>query len=118
MDDCDNFYMLAGGTAGTLIGLAFVVITLGIDHAKAGDEIRTRLFVTPVLVRAQALAYCRDNGAADIVVNAGGRAWRDRLRRARLVRQRRGTGLGTTPLKSITEAGRLRALPVSGIRSA
>jgi hypothetical protein len=43
--------MLAGGTAGTLIGLVFVVITLGIDHAKAGDEIRTRLFVTPVLVR-------------------------------------------------------------------
>ena len=57
MDDWDNFYMLAGGTAGTLIGLVFVVITLGIDHAKAGDEIRTRLFVTPVLVRTQALAY-------------------------------------------------------------
>jgi hypothetical protein len=44
MDDWDNFYMLAGGTAGTLIGLVFVVITLGINHAKAGDEMRTRLF--------------------------------------------------------------------------
>jgi hypothetical protein len=31
MDDWDNFYMLAGGTAGTLIGIIFVVITLGID---------------------------------------------------------------------------------------
>ncbi len=34
MDDWDNFYMLAGGTAGTLIGLIFVVITLGMEHAK------------------------------------------------------------------------------------
>jgi hypothetical protein len=31
MDDWDNFYMLAGGTAGTLTGLIFVVITLGMD---------------------------------------------------------------------------------------
>jgi hypothetical protein len=38
MDDWDNFYMLVGGTAGTLIGLIFVVITLGIDHAKEGDD--------------------------------------------------------------------------------
>jgi hypothetical protein len=50
MDDWDNFYMLAGGTAGTLVGLIFVVITLGMDHAKAGDELRTRIFVTPILV--------------------------------------------------------------------
>ena len=28
MEDRDNFYMLAGGTAGTLIGLIFIVITL------------------------------------------------------------------------------------------
>jgi hypothetical protein len=27
-----------------------VVITLGIDHTKKGDEHRVRLFVTPVLV--------------------------------------------------------------------
>ena len=50
MDDWDNFYMLAGGTAGTLIGLIFVVITLGIDHAKKGDDLRARVFVTPILV--------------------------------------------------------------------
>jgi hypothetical protein len=50
MDDWDKFYMLAGGTAGTLIGLIFVVITLGMDHAKEGDELRTRIFVTPILV--------------------------------------------------------------------
>jgi hypothetical protein len=50
MDDWDNFYMLAGGTAGTLIGIIFVVITLGIDHARKGDELRIRIFVTPILV--------------------------------------------------------------------
>ena len=50
MDDWDNFYLLAGSTAGTLIGLIFIVITLGMDHAKAGDELRTRIFVTPILV--------------------------------------------------------------------
>ena len=48
MDDWDNFYMLAGGTAGTLIGLIFVVITLGMDHAQEGDTLR--IFVTPILV--------------------------------------------------------------------
>jgi hypothetical protein len=50
MDDWDNFYMLAGSTGGTLIGLIFVVITLGIDHAEEGDELRGRLYVTPILV--------------------------------------------------------------------
>jgi hypothetical protein len=50
MADWHNFYMLAGGTAGTLIGLIFIVITLGMEHSKAGDEVRTRLFVTPILV--------------------------------------------------------------------
>lgn len=50
MDDWDNFYMLAGGTGGTLIGLIFVVITLGMDHAQEGDTLRIRIFVTPILV--------------------------------------------------------------------
>lgn len=50
MDDWDGFYTLAGSTAGTLIGLIFVVITLGIEHAKEGDDLRARLFVTPVLL--------------------------------------------------------------------
>ena len=38
------------GARGTLIGLIFVVITLGIEHTKEGDEHRMRLFITPVLV--------------------------------------------------------------------
>ena len=50
MDDWDGFYALTGGTAGTLIGLIFVVITLGMDHAKEGGTDRIRLFVPPILV--------------------------------------------------------------------
>ena len=49
MGDSDGFYALTGTTAGALIGLIFVVITLGMEHAK-GDTVLTRLFVTPVLV--------------------------------------------------------------------
>jgi hypothetical protein len=48
--DSDGFYALTGGTAGALIGLIFVVITLGMEHAKEGDTVRTRPFVTSVLV--------------------------------------------------------------------
>ncbi|HEX2379504.1 MAG TPA: hypothetical protein VHI74_02030 [Methyloceanibacter sp.] len=50
MDDWDGFYTLIGGTARTLIGLIFVAITLGMEHAREGDTDRTRLFVTPILV--------------------------------------------------------------------
>ncbi|MGO8842851.1 MAG: hypothetical protein ACLQF1_17480 [Methyloceanibacter sp.] len=55
MANWDNFYVLAGGTSGTLIGLIFVVITFGGEHAKAGDADRTRIFVTPVLVQFASL---------------------------------------------------------------
>ena len=55
MPDWNNFYMLIGGTAGTLIGLIFVVISLGAERAKSGDQDRTRIFVTPVLVHFAAL---------------------------------------------------------------
>ena len=55
MPNWDNFYMLVGGTAGMLIGLIFVVLSFGAEHAKAGDEDRTRVFVTPVLVHFASL---------------------------------------------------------------
>ena len=50
MEGWNDFFMLAGATAGVLIGLIFVVITLGADHRIGGDEARTRLFITPILV--------------------------------------------------------------------
>lgn len=58
MADWSDFYTLIGATAGTLIGLIFVVVSLGADHAKAGDEHRTRIGVTPTLVHFAALLVC------------------------------------------------------------
>jgi hypothetical protein len=55
MPNWDNFYMLVGGTAGTLVGLIFVVLSFGTEHARTGDEDRTRIFVTPVLVHFASL---------------------------------------------------------------
>ena len=55
MEGWSDFYTLIGATAGTLIGLIFVVVSLGADHAKAGDEHRTRIGVTPTLVHFAAL---------------------------------------------------------------
>jgi hypothetical protein len=55
MEGWSDFYTLIGATAGTLIGLIFVVVSLGADHAKAGDEHRTRIGVTPTLVHFTAL---------------------------------------------------------------
>ena len=54
MRDWNNFYMLFGSTAGTLIGLT-LCISLGAEHAKPGDEERKRIFVTPVLVHFASL---------------------------------------------------------------
>ena len=49
MNDWDGFYALTGGTAGALVGLIFVVIALGMKHAKEGDTDRIRLCVTPIV---------------------------------------------------------------------
>jgi uncharacterized membrane protein (GlpM family) len=58
MEGWSDFYTLIGATAGTLIGLIFVVVSLGADHAKTGDEHRTRVGVTPTLVHFAALLVC------------------------------------------------------------
>jgi hypothetical protein len=50
MEDWSDFSTLIGATAATLIGLIFVVVSLGADHAKAGDEHRARVGVIPTLV--------------------------------------------------------------------
>ena len=50
MEGWNDFFMLAGLTAGILIGLIFVVITLGSEHLIEGNEARTRLFINPILV--------------------------------------------------------------------
>jgi hypothetical protein len=84
MDDWDGFYTLAGSTAGTLIGLIFVVITLGIDHTKKGDEHRVRLFVTPVGLFRRPSRHRHGHGSAVVVRLARARARGHRRGRARL----------------------------------
>jgi hypothetical protein len=42
MQDWNNSYMLVSSTAETLICLIFVVTSLGAEHAKSGNEDRTR----------------------------------------------------------------------------
>ncbi len=72
-----------GGTAGTLIGLIFVVITLGMDHAKDGDTAASVSSSRPILVYFASLLICAGDGPA-----APGTmrrcAGRDRLRRTGL----------------------------------
>jgi hypothetical protein len=58
MAEWSDFYTLIGSTAATLIGLIFVVISLGADHAKAGDEHRLRIGVTPTLIHFASLLLC------------------------------------------------------------
>jgi hypothetical protein len=55
MAEWSDFYTLIGATAGTLIGLIFVVVSLAADNAKAGDEHRARIGVAPTLVHFAAL---------------------------------------------------------------
>jgi hypothetical protein len=66
MEGWSDFYTLVGSTAATLIGLIFVVISLGADHAKKGDEHRLRVGVTPALVRLRVPTFFRSrhDGAA------------------------------------------------------
>jgi hypothetical protein len=46
----DNFFMMAGTAAGTLIGLLFVAITLSVGLSGPRAEYGTHAFVTPTLI--------------------------------------------------------------------
>jgi hypothetical protein len=50
MKEWDNYFVLTGTGAVTLMGLLFVVITLGAERAERGDEWLLRTFLTPTLV--------------------------------------------------------------------
>jgi hypothetical protein len=52
----ENFYVIIGSSAGALIGLQFVVLTLMADMPAANDlELATNAFTTPSLVHFQAV---------------------------------------------------------------
>ena len=46
----ENYFVLTGSGAVTLMGLLFVVITLGAERAERGDERLLRTFLTPTLI--------------------------------------------------------------------
>lgn len=50
MEALQHYYELTGTSAVTLIGLLFVVITLGAERADRGDDLLVRTFLTPTLV--------------------------------------------------------------------
>lgn len=50
MEASEHYYELTGTGAVTLIGLLFVVITLGAERSERGDEGLLRTFLTPTLV--------------------------------------------------------------------
>jgi hypothetical protein len=50
MKEWENYFVLTGTGAVTLIGLLFVVITLGAERAQRGDERLLQTFLTPTLV--------------------------------------------------------------------
>jgi hypothetical protein len=47
----DNFFIMAGTAAGTLIGLLFVAVTVGTGFSKSSIVDGARGFLTPTLVR-------------------------------------------------------------------
>jgi len=46
----DNFFIMAGTAAATLIGLLFVAITLGVGLSAPRSVYGTRAFLTPTLI--------------------------------------------------------------------
>jgi hypothetical protein len=45
-----NFYLLTAGAAATLIGLLFVIITLGAERRVEGSTAKIHLYLTPTVV--------------------------------------------------------------------
>jgi len=50
MEGSENYFQLTGASAVTLVGLLFVVISLGADRLRPGDDRLVRTFVTPTLI--------------------------------------------------------------------
>ena len=50
MKEWDNYFVLTGTGAVTLIGLLFIVITLGAERAQRGDHRLLPTYLTPTLV--------------------------------------------------------------------
>jgi hypothetical protein len=53
----DNFFMMAGTAAATLVGLLFVALTLGANLSTPRGLYGTRTFLTPTLLHFAAVLY-------------------------------------------------------------
>ena len=53
----DNFFMMAGAAAATLIGLLFVAVSVGTGFSPSGFVQGTRAFLTPTLVQFGAVLF-------------------------------------------------------------
>jgi hypothetical protein len=51
LDGWDNFFIMAGTAAATLIGLVFVAVTVGAGFSKSSIAQGARGFLTPTLIR-------------------------------------------------------------------
>lgn len=49
LHEWDNFYITTGAASASLIGLLFVVVTLGADFPSADGRVGARAFLTPAL---------------------------------------------------------------------
>src|SRR5271169_2670037 len=49
LHDWDNFYVTTGAASASLIGLLFVVVTLGADFSSSDAMVGARAFLTPTL---------------------------------------------------------------------
>ena len=49
LPDWDNFYVTTGAASASLIGLLFVVVTLGADFSSSDAMVGARAFLTPTL---------------------------------------------------------------------
>jgi len=53
----DNFFIMAGTAAATLIGLVFVAVTVGTGFSKSSIVHGTRGFLTPTLIRFSGVLF-------------------------------------------------------------
>jgi hypothetical protein len=58
-----NFYLLMSAAAATLIGLLFVIITLGVERSVEDGTAKIRMYVTPTVLFRFCTVPCR---AADL----------------------------------------------------
>jgi hypothetical protein len=50
LDQWTNFYMITSAAAASLLGLMFVVISLGAERRRGEDALKIRIYLTPVII--------------------------------------------------------------------